>query len=152
MEFSGLVLKAPTALPDGKTPAFKKGDKVFGGNQGAYATHITCTEDMLKPVPEGWSYEDAAGMFVTGPTSYGGLVVRAGVKEGMLSPLTYFPPFNNPMKRRLGTRPRSSRRCRPSRRPNRQGLWCDRHRNSRYLPQTRRSPLLRCRLRRQLPR
>ncbi|KAI1529550.1 Qor NADPH:quinone reductase [Pyrenophora tritici-repentis] len=82
MEFSGVVLKAPTALPGGKTPAFKEGDKVFGGNQGAYATHITCTEEMLKPLPEGWSYEDAAGMFVTGPTSYGGLVVRAGVKEG----------------------------------------------------------------------
>ncbi|RMZ67471.1 quinone reductase [Pyrenophora seminiperda CCB06] len=82
MEFSGVVLKAPTALPGGKTPTFKEGDKVFGGNQGAYATHIICTEDMLKPVPEGWSYEDAAGMFVTGPTSYGGLVVRAGVKEG----------------------------------------------------------------------
>ncbi|KAL7780355.1 hypothetical protein CFE70_010377 [Pyrenophora teres f. teres 0-1] len=82
MEFSGVVLKAPTALPGGKTPTFKEGDKVFGGNQGAYATHITCTEEMLKPMPEGWSYEDAAGMFVTGPTSYGGLVVRAGVKEG----------------------------------------------------------------------
>ena len=96
MEFSGVVLKAPTALPGGKTPVFKKGDKVFGGNQGAYATHITCTEEMLKPVPEGWSYEDAAGMFVTGPTSYGGLVVRAGVKEGMLSPLSkfFFPLLN----------------------------------------------------------
>ncbi len=34
------------------------------------------------PVPEGWSYEDAAGLFVTAPTSYAGLVVRAQVKKG----------------------------------------------------------------------
>ncbi|KAL6708871.1 hypothetical protein ACN47E_002278 [Coniothyrium glycines] len=81
-EFSGQVLQAPTSLPGGKTPAFKKGDKVFGASQGGYATHIVCTEEFLKPVPEGWSYEDAAGVFVTAPTSYAGLVVRAGIKKG----------------------------------------------------------------------
>jgi NADPH:quinone reductase len=33
-------------------------------------------------VPAGWSFFDAAGLFVTAPTSYAGLVTRAGVKKG----------------------------------------------------------------------
>lgn len=33
-------------------------------------------------MPQGWSFEDAAGLFVTAPTSYGALVHRAGVKAG----------------------------------------------------------------------
>jgi len=33
-------------------------------------------------VPEGWSFDEAAGLFVTAPTSYGALVVRAGIKKG----------------------------------------------------------------------
>jgi NADPH2:quinone reductase len=61
---------------------------VFGASQGGYATHICCTEERLKRVPEGWSYEDAAGVFVTAPTSYAGLVVRAGIKKG-----TFPPPY-----------------------------------------------------------
>lgn len=39
-------------------------------------------EETLKPVPKGWSFFEAAGLFVTAPTSYGALVVRAGVKAG----------------------------------------------------------------------
>ncbi|OCL12792.1 NAD(P)-binding protein [Glonium stellatum] len=81
-EFSGVILKAPTSLSSGKTPKFKVGDNVFGATQGGYATRIAATEDRLRPVPKGWSFFDAAGVFVTGPTSYAGLVTRAGVKEG----------------------------------------------------------------------
>jgi NADPH2:quinone reductase len=77
-----VVLQAPSSLPGGKTPKFKAGDKVFGASQGGYATHIVCTEEKLKGVPEGWSFADAAGVFVTAPTSYAGLVVRAGIKKG----------------------------------------------------------------------
>jgi len=33
-------------------------------------------------VPDGWSFQEAAGLFVTAPTSYGALVVRAGIKAG----------------------------------------------------------------------
>jgi len=36
----------------------------------------------MLPVPKGWSFREAAGLFVTAPTSYGALVVRAGVKAG----------------------------------------------------------------------
>ncbi|CAI6339764.1 unnamed protein product [Periconia digitata] len=81
-EFSGVVVQAPSSLPDGRIPKYKVGDKVFGGSQGAYATHIVSKEEGLKPVPKGWSFVDAAGIYVTGPTSYAGLVVRAGIKAG----------------------------------------------------------------------
>ncbi|KAF2751495.1 zinc-binding alcohol dehydrogenase-like protein [Sporormia fimetaria CBS 119925] len=81
-EFSGVVLKAPTSLPGGQTPKYKPGDRVFGASQGGYATHIVCTEERLRLMPKGWSFFDAAGLFVTGPTSYAGLVVRAGIKKG----------------------------------------------------------------------
>jgi NADPH:quinone reductase len=83
-EFSGVVLKAPTSLPGGRTPRYKEGDKVFGASQGGYATHVCCDESRLKPMPDGWSFMDAAGVFVTGPTSYAGLVNRAGIKKGKL--------------------------------------------------------------------
>lgn len=33
-------------------------------------------------MPAGWGFQEAAGLFVTAPTSYGALVVRAGVKKG----------------------------------------------------------------------
>ncbi|CAG8903076.1 unnamed protein product [Penicillium egyptiacum] len=77
-EFAGTV----TAVPTSTNNRFKLGDRVFGATQGAYATHVLAAEQTLLPVPEGWSFEDAAGLFVTAPTSYGGLVQRAGVKAG----------------------------------------------------------------------
>ncbi|THC93754.1 hypothetical protein EYZ11_006762 [Aspergillus tanneri] len=78
-EFAGKVLAVPTS----KTPPrFKRGDRVFGATQGAYATHVLAAEHTLLPVPNGWSFEDAAGLFVTAPTSYGGLVHRANVQPG----------------------------------------------------------------------
>ncbi|KAF2435413.1 NAD(P)-binding protein [Tothia fuscella] len=75
-EFSGVVVKSPS---NGK---FKVGDKVFGSAQGGYATKIVSTEERLRPLPKGWSFFEAAGLFVTAPTSYAGLVTRAGVKKG----------------------------------------------------------------------
>ncbi|KMQ43006.1 alcohol dehydrogenase [Trichophyton rubrum] len=78
-EFAGVVLSTPTAS---KNPRFGVGDRVFGATQGAYATHILTGEASLFPIPQGWSFEDAAGLFVTAPTSYGGLVYRANVQKG----------------------------------------------------------------------
>ena len=80
VEFSGVVLATPTNKKG--SPRYKVGDRVFGANQGAFATHILAIEEMLFPVPPGWNFEDAAGMFVTAPTSYGGLVHRANVQPG----------------------------------------------------------------------
>ena len=80
VEFAGLVLSVPTS-PKGKN-RFKVGDKVFGASQGAFSTHVLAPDLMLLPVPPGWSFEDASGLFVTAPTSYSGLVVRANVQPG----------------------------------------------------------------------
>ena len=78
-EFSGVVLSTPSSNP---SPAFRKGDRVFGAAQGGYATHVCAMETALRPVPKGWDFVDAAGLMVTAPTSYGALVTRAGVKKG----------------------------------------------------------------------
>ncbi|KAF4635448.1 hypothetical protein G7Y89_g2646 [Cudoniella acicularis] len=81
-EFAGVVLSVPSSLPSNRSPKYKVGDKVFGASQGGYATKVAAREETLKPVPNGWSFFEAAGLFVTAPTSYSALVTRAGVKEG----------------------------------------------------------------------
>lgn len=78
-EFAGEILSTPTKDPN---PAFRKGDRVFGASQGAYATLVCATEQQLRPMPNEWSYFESAGLFVTAPTSYAALVTRAGVKKG----------------------------------------------------------------------
>lgn len=79
-EFAGTI----TALPTSPTtpPKFKLGDRVFGAAQGGFATHVLAPEASLRPVPRGWSFDDAAGLFVTAPTGYGALVTRANVQRG----------------------------------------------------------------------
>ncbi|KAK5071006.1 hypothetical protein LTR64_003981 [Lithohypha guttulata] len=94
-EFAGVILATPTDSKktgssvvgsfDGTISTqtghrFKVGDRVFGSSQGAYATHILAPESSLLPIPEGWSFEDAAGLYVTMPTAYGGLLVRGETK------------------------------------------------------------------------
>lgn len=96
-EFAGVVVATPTepsktgskvvgsfdgTLSSSTGHRFKVGDRVFGSSQGAYATHILAPETSLLPIPEGWSFEDAAGLYVTMPTSYGGLVTRAQTQPG----------------------------------------------------------------------
>ncbi|KAK0653857.1 Quinone oxidoreductase-like protein 2-like protein [Lasiodiplodia hormozganensis] len=81
-EFAGVIVQAPASLSDGRTPKYKVGDRVFGGSQGGYATKIAVDEDKILPMPKGWSFFDAAGLFVTAPTSYAGLVNRANIKAG----------------------------------------------------------------------
>ncbi|KAK4042213.1 thioredoxin reductase [Parachaetomium inaequale] len=78
-EFAGIVLATPA---NSKNPKFPVGSRVFGATQGAYATKAVAKEVSMLAVPKGWSYKQAAGLFVTAPTSYGALVVRAGVKAG----------------------------------------------------------------------
>ncbi|GAO16738.1 uncharacterized protein UV8b_06834 [Ustilaginoidea virens] len=78
-EFAGVVISTPK---DSKNPKFPKGARVFGATQGAYATKCAVKEASMLLVPEGWSFSEAAGLFVTAPTSYGALVVRAKLKQG----------------------------------------------------------------------
>ena len=84
MEFAGVIIQTPSKLAQGKKPRFQVGDKVYGASQGGYATKVAAKEDVLRPVPTGWSFMDAAGVFVTGPTSYAALVTRAKVQRGKL--------------------------------------------------------------------
>ncbi|KAL5095246.1 hypothetical protein Trisim1_000024 [Trichoderma cf. simile WF8] len=79
-EFAGTVVSTPRKSRT--KPRFAVGARVFGAAQGAFATKLCTKEVALLPVPEGWSFRDAAGLFVTAPTSYGALVVRAGIKAG----------------------------------------------------------------------
>jgi len=81
-EFSGVVLETPSARDGGEGTAFRKGDRVFGAAQGGYATRLCATQEQLRPMPKGWGFFESAGLFVTAPTSYAGLVTRAGVKRG----------------------------------------------------------------------
>ncbi|OTB19056.1 hypothetical protein K445DRAFT_72663 [Daldinia sp. EC12] len=80
VEFSGVVLATPATSKG--APKFPVGSRVFGASQGAYATRVLASESELLPVPQGWSFTDAAGLFITAPTSYSALVSRAGVKPG----------------------------------------------------------------------
>ncbi|KAF2233848.1 zinc-binding alcohol dehydrogenase-like protein [Viridothelium virens] len=81
-EYSGTVLAVPATSTLSHPAKYRVGDRVFGASQGGYATRVCALEAQLRPVPRGWSFFEAAGLFVTAPTSYAGLVVRAGVKEG----------------------------------------------------------------------
>lgn len=83
MEFAGVVLATPSGgAAAASPPKYPVGTRVFGANQGAYATRVCAAEGTLFPQPAGWSAAEAAGLFVTAPTSYGALVTRAGVKAG----------------------------------------------------------------------
>ena len=82
-EFAGVVVSTPSSLPpNNRKPAFAIGDRVFGASQGGYATLVAAHEEVLHPVPKGWSFTDAAGLFVTAPTSYCALVNRAHIAAG----------------------------------------------------------------------
>ncbi|KAL2211697.1 NAD(P)-binding protein [Sarocladium strictum] len=81
-EFAGTVLATPSNPSSSAHLKFPVGARVFGGTQGAFATKVCVPESTLLPVPDGWSFEDAAGLFVTAPTSYAALVVRANIKKG----------------------------------------------------------------------
>ncbi|ODQ55174.1 alcohol dehydrogenase [Saitoella complicata NRRL Y-17804] len=76
-EFAGIVEEIGAG-----SSSFKTGDKVFGYVQGAYAEYCCVKTSTLLPVPKGWSFADAAGLFITAPTSYAALTIRAEAKRG----------------------------------------------------------------------
>jgi NADPH2:quinone reductase len=79
-EFAGTVLHAPTSST--KPPKFPAGTLVFGSAQGAFATHARAHEQQLRRAPRGWTARQAAGLFVTAPTAYAALAVRARTRPG----------------------------------------------------------------------
>lgn len=79
-EFSG-VIAASSPVPKGCN--FVPGKtRVFGAAQGAYGEQVAADWRQLIEIPEGLSMEQAAGIFVTYPTSYAGLVMRANLRKG----------------------------------------------------------------------
>ncbi|KAM0791787.1 hypothetical protein ACM66B_004050 [Microbotryomycetes sp. NB124-2] len=78
-EFSGRISQS-SPIPDGCM--FQRGDYVFGAGQGSFAEQIAVEHDKLVPLPDNVSLEEAAGLFITMPTAYAALVLRANVQPG----------------------------------------------------------------------
>lgn len=78
-EFAGKI--APNSpIPSGCP--YRAGDRVFGSSQGAYGEQVACDWQRLVKMPDNITYEQAAGIYVTIPTSYEGLVGRANTQPG----------------------------------------------------------------------
>jgi len=78
-EFSGRVSRnspIPLGCP------FKPGDKVFGSGQGTFAEQVAADVAICHPIPAGMSYDQAAGLSATWPTSYEALTGRGNMKPG----------------------------------------------------------------------
>ncbi|KAG8990816.1 hypothetical protein FRB90_001600, partial [Tulasnella sp. 427] len=75
-EFAGTISSAAEGCP------FKVGDRVFGAGQGAYAEKVCCDWRALQKIPDGMSFDEAASLTITWPTSYEALVGRAELKRG----------------------------------------------------------------------
>ncbi|KAG9006365.1 hypothetical protein FRB94_000829 [Tulasnella sp. JGI-2019a] len=78
-EFAGKISKG-SPIPKGCP--FKVGDAVFGASQGACGEKLVCDWKVLQKIPPGMSYEEAASLYVTWPTSYEALVGRANLQAG----------------------------------------------------------------------
>lgn len=56
---------------------------MYGGGTGSYAEQIAIKdESSINHIPNGWSFEEAAGFAATAPVSYGALITRASLKKG----------------------------------------------------------------------
>ncbi|MFQ5512818.1 MAG: NADPH:quinone oxidoreductase family protein [Myxococcota bacterium] len=63
--------------------SFSVGDPVYGSVPfGAFAERAVVPAGMLRRLPEGMSFEEAAGLPIVYPTSYAGLVHRAALRRG----------------------------------------------------------------------
>ncbi len=79
VEMAGIISK-DSPIPEGCS--FIPGKtRVFGAAQGAYGEKTKADYWQLMEVPEGISLEQAAGLFITWPTSYAALKFRANVQE-----------------------------------------------------------------------
>ncbi|KAF8234013.1 alcohol dehydrogenase [Tricholoma matsutake] len=78
-EFAGRISK-DSPIPKGCP--FKPGDRVFGAEQGTYADKVAVNPRQMLHLPDSMTYDQGAGLFITWPTSYEGLVGRAELKPG----------------------------------------------------------------------
>ncbi|EJD51077.1 NAD(P)-binding protein [Auricularia subglabra TFB-10046 SS5] len=79
VEFAGRINKN-SPIPPGCP--FKQGDRVFGWVLSAFAERTAAPWRQVHRIPDGMSMEQAAGMYLTWPTSYEGIVGRGAVKAG----------------------------------------------------------------------
>eukprot|EP00002_Diphylleia_rotans_P013326 TRINITY_DN2601_c0_g2_i1.p1 TRINITY_DN2601_c0_g2~~TRINITY_DN2601_c0_g2_i1.p1 ORF type:complete len:331 (-),score=79.25 TRINITY_DN2601_c0_g2_i1:60-1052(-) len=77
-EIAGVVYKVGEDVTD-----FKVGDRVFGAiPYGGYAEKAAIPCALLQKIPDGMSFDEAACLPVTYPTSYAALVLRAKLQAG----------------------------------------------------------------------
>ncbi len=77
-EFAGVVER----VGDGVTE-YAPGDRVVGGTRfGGHAELVTAREDMLVPLPDGWSFEEGAAFPVNYGTAYAGLCRYGSLAQG----------------------------------------------------------------------
>ncbi|MFD0662086.1 acyltransferase domain-containing protein [Thermocatellispora tengchongensis] len=58
------------------------GDRVFGLFPGAFGTEAVAHRDLLAPIPDEWSFEEAATVPIAYLTAYYGLVELGGLRRG----------------------------------------------------------------------
>ncbi len=76
-EGAGVVVEAGAEVGD-----LAPGDRVVGLMSEAFGPLATSERDLLVPIPEGWSFEQAAAMPIVFATAYYGLFDLAGLKAG----------------------------------------------------------------------
>ena len=55
---------------------------MFGFANGCFAERVSALSDNMFLIPDGMSFEEAAGLSITYPTSYSALVIRAKLQKG----------------------------------------------------------------------
>ncbi|KAI9815985.1 MAG: hypothetical protein M1827_001977 [Pycnora praestabilis] len=75
LEFAGTLAQSSPSCP------YTPGTRIFGSGIGSFASQIVVPTSSIRPIPPGWSFEDAAGLGATAPVSYGALIERAGLKR-----------------------------------------------------------------------
>ncbi|KAF7315637.1 hypothetical protein MIND_00079200 [Mycena indigotica] len=78
-EFAGRIAEG-YPIPPGAP--YKPGDRVFGMAPGCYTERVAVNIGQILRIPDNLSFEQAAGMYITWPTSYEALVGRAELKPG----------------------------------------------------------------------
>ena len=78
LEFAGEVLRTGKGV---STVAV--GDRVYGFSRfGAYRTAVVVREQLVKKIPDSWSYAEGASLLVQGLTAWHGMVELGAAKKG----------------------------------------------------------------------
>jgi alcohol dehydrogenase len=80
LEYAGVIEKTGPNVNE-----WKAGDRIMGVTRfGAYADLLNIDADYIVPIPEAWSFNEAAGYLVQALTAYYGLFRLGGLKKDML--------------------------------------------------------------------